>query len=36
MVVTIVTGTKVNDMMKCSLGSFVNKKNCTQLLRNNV
>ena len=34
MEVAIVTGTKVND--KCSLGSFVNKKNCTQLLRNNV
>ena len=32
----MVTCTKVNDMMKCSLGSFGSKKNCTQLLRNNV
>ena len=36
MVVAMVTGIKVNDMMKCTLGSFGNKKNCTQLLRNNV
>ena len=32
----MVTCIKVYDMMKCSLGSFGSKKNCTLLLRNNV
>ena len=32
----MVTSTKDNDMINCTLGSFGNKKNCTQLVRNNV
>ena len=31
MVVFMVTGTKVNNMINCTLGSFGNKKNCIQL-----